>query len=54
MHFQDLVKGLQRFQSDDIGDFIIRRADGTASFLFCNAIDDALMEVTHAYAAKII
>lgn len=46
--FNDLVRGQQIFNSSDIGDFIIRRAEGTASFLFCNAIDDALMGVTHA------
>ncbi|AKQ33308.1 glutamate--tRNA ligase [Candidatus Coxiella mudrowiae] len=45
--FTDLVRGEQRFQTSDIGDFIIRRANGTSSFMFCNAIDDALMEVTH-------
>jgi glutamyl-tRNA synthetase len=45
--YDDFVKGPQLFRSDDIGDFIIRRADGTAPFLFCNAIDDALMKVTH-------
>jgi len=45
--FTDLVKGPQVFNSDDIGDFIIRRAEGTASFMYCNAIDDALMQVTH-------
>jgi glutamyl-tRNA synthetase len=44
--FMDTVKGQQHFNSDDIGDFIIRRADGTSSFMFCNAIDDALMGVT--------
>lgn len=48
VEFTDLVRGIQRFNTDVIGDFIIRRADGTASFLFSNAIDDALMEVTHA------
>lgn len=47
IEFVDLAKGPQSFNSDDIGDFIIRRAEGTASFMFCNAIDDALMEVTH-------
>ncbi len=47
IEFDDLVKGVQRFNSDDIGDFIIRRADGSSSFLFSNAIDDALMEITH-------
>jgi glutamyl-tRNA synthetase len=47
IEFTDLVKGVQRFNSDDIGDFIIRRAEGTASFMFCNAIDDSLMKITH-------
>ena len=48
VEFNDLVKGMQRFQTNDIGDFIIRRADGSASFLFSNAVDDSLMSVTHA------
>lgn len=46
--FDDFVRGQQNFQSDTIGDFIIRRADGSSSFIFCNAIDDALMGVTVA------
>ncbi len=44
--FDDLVKGEQVFSSADIGDFIIQRSDGSAAFFFCNAIDDALMQVT--------
>jgi glutamyl-tRNA synthetase len=48
IEFNDLVKGVQSFAGQDIGDFIIRRANGTASFMFCNAIDDSLMGVTHA------
>jgi glutamyl-tRNA synthetase len=47
IEFADVVKGPQAFMSNDIGDFIVRRADGTAPFLFCNAIDDAMMKVTH-------
>lgn len=47
VEFDDLVRGRQRFNTSDIGDFIIRRADGTPAFFFCNAIDDALMEVSH-------
>lgn len=43
--FTDGVKGLQQFNSNDIGDFVIRRADGTAPFMYCNALDDALMGV---------
>lgn len=47
VEFIDLVHGPQAFSSNDIGDFIIRRDDGTAAFFFCNAIDDSLMGVTH-------
>lgn len=45
--FEDQVRGPQRFATGDIGDFIIRRADGTPAFFFSNALDDALMGVTH-------
>jgi len=47
VEFDDLARGPQRFNSDDIGDFIVRRADGSPAFFFCNALDDALMGVTH-------
>ena len=45
--FEDFVRGPQQFATDDIGDFIVRRHDGGAQFFFCNAVDDALMGVTH-------
>jgi nondiscriminating glutamyl-tRNA synthetase len=45
--FQDLVRGEQAFARGDIGDFVIRRADGSAAFFFGNAVDDALMHVSH-------
>src|SRR3984957_7277184 len=47
VEFVDLVHGPQRFLSDDIGDFIVRRADGSAAFFFSNAVDDAAMGITH-------
>ncbi|MFI4869917.1 MAG: glutamate--tRNA ligase [Steroidobacterales bacterium] len=47
VEFEDLVHGAQSFLSDDIGDFIIRREDGAAAFFFSNALDDALMQVSH-------
>lgn len=46
VEFHDLVRGPQRFRTDDIGDFIIRRSDGATAFFFSNAVDDALMGVT--------
>ncbi len=52
VEFNDLVRGKQQFASYDLGDFIIRRADGTPAFFFCNAVDDALMEVTHVFRGE--
>jgi glutamyl-tRNA synthetase len=46
IEFIDVVHGPQRFVSGDIGDFIIRREDGTSAFFFCNAVDDSAMGVT--------
>jgi glutamyl-tRNA synthetase len=47
VEFDDMVHGFQGFATDDIGDFILRRADGSAAFFFSNAIDDSEMGVTH-------
>ncbi len=44
--FEDAVRGPQSFATSDIGDFVIRRSDGTPAFFFCNAVDDALMGVS--------
>ncbi len=46
IEFDDGVRGPQRFRAADIGDFVIRRSDGTPAFFFSNALDDALMGVT--------
>ena len=46
VEFDDQVRGRQTFATSDIGDFIIRRSDGTPAFFFCNAIDDAVMDVS--------
>ncbi len=48
VRFHDLVKGHQTFQTDDLGDFIIKRSSNAPAFMFCNAVDDALMNVTLA------
>jgi glutamyl-tRNA synthetase len=47
VNFDDIVKGPQKYEADNIGDFIIKKSDGSSSFMFCNAIDDALMQVSH-------
>ncbi|HVC38157.1 MAG TPA: glutamate--tRNA ligase, partial [Gammaproteobacteria bacterium] len=45
--FEDLVRGRQVFAHNDIGDFVILRGDASPAFFFSNAVDDALMGVTH-------
>lgn len=44
--FNDRVHGPQRFATGDIGDFVVQRSDGTPSFFFANALDDADAGVT--------
>jgi glutamyl-tRNA synthetase len=46
IEFDDLIHGTQRFATDDIGDFVTSRADGSAAFFLGNAVDDAAMGVT--------
>ena len=45
--FKDLVRGSQSVAAAALGDPIIQRADGSAAFLFANALDDAKMGITH-------
>jgi len=46
LRFDDLVHGPQQMDCAHLGDFVIRREDGTAAFFFANAVDDSLMQVT--------
>jgi len=41
----DLIWGEREYVLADLGDFVIRRSDGSPAFFFANAVDDALMEV---------
>ncbi len=43
--FHDRVHGNYAFATRDIGDFVIRRSDGSSAFFFTNAVDDALAGV---------
>lgn len=45
--FDDLFAGAQRFDvSEAVGDFVIRRVDGVASYQLAVALDDSLMKMT--------
>ena len=43
----DLIRGEVTFDYSLIGDFILQKSDGTASFNFAVVVDDALMKITH-------
>jgi glutamyl-tRNA synthetase len=38
---------IHTFYSEYISDFIVKKSDGSPSFIFCNAIDDSLMNISH-------
>jgi glutamyl-tRNA synthetase/nondiscriminating glutamyl-tRNA synthetase len=44
---QDSIRGEVKFERKVIGDFILFRSNGVPVFLFANAVDDALQEMTH-------
>lgn len=46
LQVSDWVRGSTTYDTDDLGDFVLRRANGDFSFLFVNAVDDALLGVT--------
>ncbi|TCS94226.1 glutamate--tRNA ligase [Hazenella coriacea] len=45
--FEDAIRGLVKFESNDLGDFVIVRPDGRPTYNFAVVIDDALMKITH-------
>lgn len=47
MAFDDVVRGRVEFELAALTDFVIQRANGTATFYLPNAVDDVDMGVTH-------
>jgi glutamyl-tRNA synthetase len=47
IEFNDLIRGNMRFDSENIGDFIIVRSNGIPAYNFAVVIDDYLMKVSH-------
>jgi glutamyl-tRNA synthetase len=48
----DLIKGDVEQKTDDIGDFVIVRPDGSPLYNFASAVDDADMGITHVVRAE--
>lgn len=45
--WEDIVKGQQSWQGQDIGDFIAIKSDGWPTYHFANVVDDHLMQISH-------
>lgn len=45
--FDDIVRGRVEFPNASIGDFVVRRSDGSATFFVANAVDDLDLGITH-------
>ena len=48
----DLIKGEVTQKTDDIGDFVIVRPDGSPLYNFATTVDDAEMQITHVVRAE--
>lgn len=47
VQFEDLARGLMTFDANNFFDFPISRQDGSPTFMFANAVDDILMQISH-------
>jgi glutamyl-tRNA synthetase len=45
--FEDLLRGEVSFDTTLLGDFVIQKSDGSPSYNFAAAVDDAFMEISH-------
>lgn len=45
--WNDLVRGEVTWQNKEIDDFVIMKSDGTPTYNFACAVDDALMQISH-------
>src|SRR3954463_8246846 len=48
----DLIKGDVEQKTDEIGDFVIVRPDGTPLYNFASVVDDEAMQITHVVRAE--
>jgi glutamyl-tRNA synthetase len=49
---QDVIKGPVEQKTEEIGDFVIVRPDGSPLYNFATVVDDADMEITHVVRAE--
>lgn len=47
VEFNDVVKGIVRFESEQLDDFVLVKSSGVPTFMFAGAVDDHLMKISH-------
>lgn len=50
--FNDMIRGEVTFESKDIGDWVLIKANGIPTYNFAVVIDDHLMEITHVFRGE--
>ena len=50
--FDDLIRGHISFESNDIGDWVIVKANGIPTYNYAVVIDDHTMEITHVFRGE--
>lgn len=52
LRLDDAIKGPVEFRTDEIGDFVIVRPDGSPLYNFASVVDDVAMNITHVVRAE--
>src|SRR5574344_491354 len=52
IEFDDLVRGHIKFESDEIGDWVIMKSNGIPTYNFAVVVDDHMMEITHVFRGE--
>ena len=50
--FDDMIRGHVSFESNDIGDWVIVKANGIPTYNYAVVIDDHTMEITHVFRGE--
>jgi len=50
--FDDIVRGEVTFESVDVGDWVIVKANGIATYNFACVVDDELMKISHVFRGE--
>lgn len=50
--FNDMIRGNVKFESKDIGDWVLVKSNGIPTYNFAVVIDDYLMDITHVFRGE--